>query len=172
MFCGEWSVRSAGTFRRRSAPCTRVTTHVQPVSEDSSEIHRVVLQIAGRILTHKRVDFRRRHGPRQLVQPWRERPRPWPQAWQAKPAAVSGGRSRHGIAIRDRTGRGGQAGGTQRRPTTTACNLHGDLQLSSVFGARESPALLSRIPRRCAAQGEHLARGPVPPPCSPLEASD
>ncbi len=45
------------TFRERSATRSRMTTHVQPASEDRSEIHRVVLQIAGRILPNKQVDF-------------------------------------------------------------------------------------------------------------------
>jgi hypothetical protein len=39
-----------------------------------------------------------------------------------------------------------QAGGTDRRPTTTACNLRGESRLSSALAARESLAATWRIP--------------------------
>jgi hypothetical protein len=55
------------------------------------------------------------------------------------------------------------AGGTERRPTSTACNLHDDLQLSRGLARRESHLLTRKKSRHRVVEGEHLAqRG-----CSP-----
>ena len=119
----------------RSAACTRVTTHVQPESEESSETHRVVLQTASRILAHKRVDFRADTDTDSLFSrgvsdhvAGRRLGRPSGHfAWSLTPRDAVGDlrQWRH------------QAGGTVRRPRTTARNLRDDLQLPYALAARE-----------------------------------
>jgi hypothetical protein len=54
-------------------------------------------------------------------------------------------------------------GGTERRPTTTACNLRAQLQLPRTPAAREPHSSTMTNPRRRPTQGEHLA----PRGCSP-----
>ncbi len=155
-----------GKCRRRSAPCTRATTRGQPVSEDSSQIHRVVLQIAGRILSHNRVDFRRRRRHRQPVQPWREQPRPWPQAWQAKrPVRVVAHATGLLLATASATAPPGGRHGAP--PDDDGLNRRDDLQLANALAASERPSSTSKSPRRRAIRGEHLARGSCSPTVFP-----
>ena len=60
------------------------------------------------------------------------------------------------------------ASGTDRRPTTTACSLRGNLQLPSAFAARKSRGLTWRISfGALSSRGNTSREGPVPPPCSP-----
>ena len=67
---------------------------------------------------------------------WRERPRPWPQAWQAKrPIRVVAHAT--GLLLATAPAVGHQAVGTERRQTTTGCNLRDDLQLPCELAARE-----------------------------------
>ena len=62
-----------------------------------------------------------------------------------------------------------QAGGTERRPTTTVCNLRDDSQLP----VRSPRASRVRWPggssTHASIQGEHLARGPCSPSVFPLD---
>jgi hypothetical protein len=97
---------------------------------------------------------------------WRERPPPWPRAWQTKwPNRVVA----HATVLRLTTSPMASrlSGGRERRPMTIQCNSQHGLKL--VRGNREtcsfaSPAIREEPGER---DGEHLARGPVPPPCSP-----
>jgi hypothetical protein len=94
---------------------------------------------------------------------WRERPPPWPRAWQTKwPNRVVA----HATVLRLTTSPMASrlSGGRERRPMTIQCNSQHGLKL--VRGNREtcsfaSPAIREEPGER---DGEHLARGPVPPP--------
>jgi hypothetical protein len=60
-----------------------------------------------------------------------------------------------------------QAGGTERRPRTTGCNLHDDLQLPDALAARESVSLTGRNPRSTGVEGGTPRTRPCSPSCSP-----
>jgi len=172
MFCEKWSVRSAGSvgedlhrLRARQRTCNQCQKAAQRFIELFSRLRVESSRTSGWTFgADTDTDSLFSGGVSDHV-PGRRLGRPsghfgWsltPRDWYWRPH----GQWRY------------QAGVMERRPTTMACNLRGDLQLSSVFGARESPApafedSLGAVPPR----GEHLARGPVPPPCSPLEALD
>jgi hypothetical protein len=62
-----------------------------------------------------------------------------------------------------------QAGGTDRRPTTTARNLRSDLRLPCALSVRQSLSSTWRIPRRAAIQGGTPRARPCSPSVFPLE---
>jgi hypothetical protein len=104
---------------------------------------------------------------------WRERPRPWPQGWQAKRSFRLVAHAT-GLVLATAEQWRHQAGGTERRPRTTVCNLHEESPLSYALAARESPAATWEDPSTlCCTGGTPRARAGSPrcsPPFSPKEA--
>jgi hypothetical protein len=106
--------------------------HCEKTAEKSSSS--LLRSRAGFFAAYKRITALTRGA--NSLSAWRERPRPWPQAWQTKrPFRVVAhatdchwrphGQGRH------------QAGGTERRPTTTACNLRDDCSCRWALTTRE-----------------------------------
>jgi hypothetical protein len=156
-----------GNFRKRSAPCTRVTTHVQPAQKTAQRFSELFSRLRLESSRTTRCTFRRRHGHRQPVQPWRERPRPWPQAWQAmRPFRVVA----HATGLPLATARAvrHQAGGTERRPMTTGCNIRGQTGLSSALTAPESLRATSKDPSTLSSPGGTPRAKGCSPPVFPL----
>ncbi len=132
------------------------------IVKESREVHEVLAQITGRILRRFQADRPRSLGAPTLFQrgvsdhvPGRRLGRPSGHfGWSLTPRDCCWrphGQWRH------------DAGGRERRPTTTACNLRGDSRLSSAPDARESPAATWEEPSTlCCPGGTPRARALFP----------
>jgi hypothetical protein len=138
--------------------------------KDGREVIKFFAQITGWILRRLQADRPHLHAATTLFQRV-ERPRPWPQAWQTKrPFRVVAHATALLLAPAPAVAPPGGRQGTP--PDDNDRNQCDDLLLRSTLTARECRSLLGRIVQRSAVRGEHLARGPSSPLCSPSRSPD
>lgn len=104
--------------------------------------------------------------PAEAETAWRERPPPWPRAWQTKrPNHVVA----HATVLRLTTSPAAWplSGGTDRRPRRVFNNSQRWLKLAAGVATVRRIHIDRDSCEPGEWEGEHLARGPVPPPCSP-----
>jgi hypothetical protein len=120
-------------------------------------------QVAGRKLPPPSTGLMVLLGAPTPFQRWRERPRRWPRAWQANRlfrvvAHATGWCWRPLQQWRH------QAGGIERRPRTTGCNLHDVLHLSHALAVRQSSSsTIAGVTTETSPGGTPRAEGVFPP---------
>jgi hypothetical protein len=169
----QWSALRALVFEANHRGLSRLPSRRQPFRSESQDQCEKSVEKSIKFSLRLRVEFTaassRLTGAGRgadTLSSWRERPTPL-AAGLAGQAALRVVAHATGLAFATARAVRHQAGGTERRPTTTACNLRDDLQLPSELAARESPIRRGRFLQRYAVQGEHLARGPCSPTVFP-----
>jgi hypothetical protein len=111
---------------------------------------------------HRQRNGRRRHESRG-PSAWRERPHPWPRAWPAERSfwVVA---NATGLLLAAAPAVAPAAGGTQRRPRTTGCNVSDDLHLPR----RARRARVASVDGREASSQSRRGGTPRAEVCSPL----